>query len=283
MLRNKKVTYNILFKAAADTIKDVAKTQKNLGADVGSIGVLHTWGQNLVDHPHVHFIVPGGGLNSDGNWVQCKQNYLLPVQVLSQVFRGKFLCAIEDAWNKGQLKFMGQIESLSHPGIFKDLLIDCASKEFVVYAKQPFAGPEAVIKYLGNYTHRIAISNYRLVKLEDEKVHFKVRDNDNPGESVVMALPVEEFMRRFLLHVLPKAFVRIRHFGLLGNRNKKTKLQLIRKLQGLAEQILETTVETWKDLLKRVTSIDPDECPDCKTGRLRSLGHFKGFEVVNTA
>ncbi len=281
MLRNKKICYDILFKSASETIKEIAKDPKHLGAEVGCIGVLHTWAQNLVDHPHIHFIVPGGGLNKEGHWVSSSEGFLLPVQVLSKVFRGKFLEKLELANDKSKLKFMGQIEHLSHPGLFKDLLFKCSTKEFVVYAKKPFGGPEAVLKYLGNYTHRIAISNYRLVKLENETVYFKVRDQKNPGTSKVMSLHVGEFMRRFLLHVLPKAFVRIRHFGLLGNRSKKEKIALIRRLQGIKENAIKETAESWQKLLERVKGIVADQCPCCKVGILSAATLF--MPRLNTA
>jgi len=282
MLRNKEVCYNILFKAASETLKEVAASPKQLGAEIGCIGVLHTWSQSLIDHPHVHFIVPGGGLSKNKTkWITCGENYLLPVKILSNVFRGKFLQMIEKVNDESKLKFVGQIEHLWHPGIFKDLLLDCAAKDFVVYAKRPFAGPEAVLKYLGQYTHRIAISNYRLVKIKDGNVYFKVRDKKNPGQSKVMALEVKEFMRRFLLHVLPKAFVRIRHFGLLGNRLKKLKIAIIRKLQGLKEKVIEQVAESWKELLRRTKDIDADKCPNCEAGQMIPIRYF--FLSLNTA
>ena len=280
ILRNKKVGYDILFKAASKTLKEVAA--KRLDIELGCIGVLHTWSQTLIDHPHVHFIVPGGGLSTSNlKWIKCNEKYLLPVEALSQVFRGKVLELFEAAWTEGKLKFMGKVAHLSHPGIFRDLLIDCAAKEFVVYAKEPFGGPEAVIKYLGQYTHRIAISNYRLVKMEGEVVYFKRRDKDNPGKSKVMSLHVKEFMRRFLLHVLPKAFVRIRHFGLLGNRSKEIKTALIRSLQGLKEKTIDRARENWKELLKRITGLDADKCPCCGGGKLFSTLIF--LRKLNTA
>ncbi len=275
ILRNKEVSYNILFRAASETLKKVARNSDNLGVEIGLIGVLHTWSQTLVDHPHIHCIVPGGGLSEDKTrWVSCQENYLLPVEVLSQVFRGKILESFEKAFDEGKLKFMGQIEYLSHFASFKDLLIKCAGKEFNVHTEKPFAGPEAVLNYLGQYTHRIAISNYRLIKLEEENVHFKYRDPDDPKKKKMMILPVKEFMRRFLLHVLPKGFVRIRHFGLLGSRSKKLKINIIRKLLGIKEQVKEKLEVDWKELVKRIFGLNVDQCPKCRKGILRKVCSF---------
>ena len=272
ILRNQKVSYDILFKAASQTLKEVAENPRHLGAEIGCIGVLHTWGQNLLDHPHIHFIVPGGGLNREKTkWLQCKKDYFLPIKVLSRVFRGKILESFEKAFNQGELKFMGAIEQLQNLGNFKDLLIQCAVKEWVVYSKEPFDGPKQVIEYLGRYTHRIAITNYRLVKIEGDNVHFKVRDRENPKEKKVMVLPAKEFMRRFLLHVLPKRYVRIRHFGLLGSRLKKLKIAIVRKIHGMFVQAKAAVKESGQQILKRVTGIDPDRCPSCKTGTLIKL------------
>lgn len=279
MLRNKKISYQILFKAAGDTLKAVAK--EHLSIDIGGIGVLHTWSQTLLDHPHVHFIVPGGGLNNDkSKWVECGQNFLLPIQKLSSVFKGKLLSSFEEAFNSNKLKFMGQISHLSHPGIFKDLMIKCAEKKFNVYAKRPFAGPKAVIEYLGQYTHRIAITNYRLVGTEDDQIIFKYRDPENPGQKKLMKLHVIEFMRRFLSHVLPSGFVRIRHFGLLGSRLKKVNINKIRELLNQIP-IEKIAKEGFKELLKRLTGIDVDQCPRCQCASLRSIVTLKG--VLNTA
>jgi len=278
MLRNKKISYQILFKAAGDTLKAVAK--EHLSIDIGGIGVLHTWSQTLLDHPHVHFIVPGGGLTNDkSKWVKCGQKFLLPIQKLSSVFKGKILSSFEEAFNSNKLKFMGQISHLSHPGIFKDLMIKCAEKKFVVYAKRPFAGPKAVIEYLGQYTHRIAITNYRLVGIEDDQIIFKCRDPENPGQKKLMKLHALEFMRRFLSHVLPSGFVRIRHFGLLGSRLKKVNINKIRELlnQLPIEKIVK---EGFKELLKRLTGIDVDQCPRCHCTSLRSTVTLKG--ILNT-
>ena len=275
-LMNKRVCYDILFKAASESIKDGCESEKNLGAQAGAIGVLHTWSQSLIDHPHVHFIVPGGALAKDGSlWKPCKKDFLVSVRVLSKLFRGKLLDFLRTAYDRDKLDFFGQIQHLKHSHCFDSLLADCAAREFVVYSKPPFAGPKAVIKYLGQYTHRIAISNYRLVKLEGETIYFKVRDNENPGKKKVMSLHVKEFMRRFLLHVLPKGFVRIRHFGFLSSRIKKVKIAAIRTLMGVSEAVSKlTNSESRKELIKRLTGIDLDLCPHCRKGTMVMVTAF---------
>ena len=264
ILVNQEHCYNLLFKASSETIKEVAKSPKNLNAEVGCIGVLHTWGQNLMDHPHIHFIVPGGGLSADKKeWIKAKEKFLLPVKILSKVFKAKFLELLESYYNESKFKLSGELVRLQCPAQFEQLIKSCAYKDFAVYCKRPFAGPQAVIKYLGQYTHRIAISNWRLVKIENNQVYFKVRDRKSPEKKKVMSLHVKEFMRRFLLHVLPSGFVRIRHFGLLANRYKKIKVEIIRQLQGLKEEIKIATEKNWKDFLNQAMSINPDQCPKC--------------------
>ncbi|MBI3293320.1 MAG: IS91 family transposase [Deltaproteobacteria bacterium] len=273
ILRNKDVGYDILFRAASESLKDVAQNPKQLGAEIGFIGVLHTWAQNLVDHPHIHFIVPAGGLNKKKTaWVHCKKDFFLSVRVLSTVFRGKMLEALERAFDDGKLKFMGKIEHLKHFPSFKEILVTAASKDWVVYAKEPFNGPKQVINYLGQYTHRIAISNYRLVKLEGNQIHFKVRDRENPKEKKILVLDVRVFLRRFLLHILPKGYVRIRHFGLLGSRLKKENIRIVKAIQGIIEVLQTTLPLDWKALLRQFTGLDPDLCPQCKIGTLFTGG-----------
>lgn len=272
MLRNKRISYDILFKSSSETLKEVAMSKKYLGADIGFIGVLHTWGQNLVDHPHVHYLIPGGGLRKE-SWIKAKKDYFLPVKVLSKVFRGKVLDYFERAFESDELVFSGTIKQLESYIGFKDLLLQCSDKDFVVYAKKPFLGPKEVLKYLGKYTHRIAISNYRLVKLEDGRVYFKVRDKKNPGESKVISLTVAEFMRRFLMHVLPRGYVRIRHFGILGNRFKKVKIDLIRRAQGIFCRVLKLE-KSLKDIIEEAIGVDIDSCPDCEAGLLIKKSPF---------
>jgi hypothetical protein len=230
-LQNQRVVYGLLFKAAAETLQRIAADPKHLGAEIGFLAVLHTWGQNLQHHPHVHCVVPGGGLSPDGaRWVPCKPGFFLPVRVLSRVFRGKFLALIGDAFNQGKLSFPGKLATLADPTEFRRRLAASAGTEWVVYAKPPFGGPEQVLKYLARYTHRVAISNHRLVALEGDEVEFLWKDYAHEGKPKAMTLKAIEFIRRFLLHTLPAGFVRIRHYGFLANRVCREKLERCRAL-----------------------------------------------------
>lgn len=273
---NQKLCYDLLFKASSQALKEIAKDKKHLGADIGFIGVLHTWAQNLLDHPHIHYLVPGGGLRGE-KWITAREDYFLNVEVMSKVFKGKVLELLETLFDENKLGLTEDLEYLSHFANFKELLNKCSQKNFIVYCKKPFAGPEQVLNYLGQYTHRIAISNYRLVKVKDEKVYFKVRDKKKPGHSKITSLYVVDFMKRFLLHVLPKAYVRIRHYGLLGNRYKKVKIKLIRKLQGIVKDIKVTVSLDWKSFLKKEKGIDVDQCPKCLKGFLEQASSIAPF------
>jgi hypothetical protein len=228
-LRNKEVFYNILFAAASQTIRDLGKDDKRLGGEPGSVAVLHTWGQNVLDHPHLHFIVPAGGLDDD-RWVPCKNpKFLFPVKVMSELFKGKFLDAFKSAITDGSINMYGTLAVFSEqPAKLKQLIDGLYKIPWVVYAKPPFGGPRAVVKYLGRYTHRIAISNARLISLNDTHVSFQWKDYRNKNRSKVMTLTIGEFIRRFLLHVLPGGFVRIRYFGFMANCTRTAKLQLLR-------------------------------------------------------
>ncbi len=273
-LQNKKICYDFLFESAKETLKEVSETQYKNAGDLGFIGVLHTWSQTLIDHPHVHFIVPGGFLSKDKRlWIKAKEDYLLPVKVLSQVFRAKLLEKLEFAHSKKELKFYGDLKILERPGFFRDLMIECTSKPFVVDSRKPFSGPKAVIRYLSQYTHRIAISNYRILKLEDDQVYFKYRDPKDPTKKKIMKLHVFEFMRRFLLHILPSGFMRIRHYGILGSRSKAKNIVQIRKLCNV-KHLTQKLEKTWKEILKKVTGVDPDICPNCKTKTLTRQSEF---------
>lgn len=261
---NKRIGYNILFQAMSETFKEVA--ERRLKAQIGFTAVLHTWGQTLTDHAHIHAIVPGGGISLDGTkWISAPANYLLPLKVLAKVFRGKFLNYLEEAFSK--LEFPGKCEKYKDPKIFKGLLIAAAKKDWIVYAKAPFAGPEQVLQYLGNYTHRIAISNHRIKSIEDGHVVFSYKDRADDNKPKTMKLAAKEFMRRFLLHVLPTKFVRMRHFGLLGSKNKQKNLELARKLLG-AKKIEKVQDKNWQDFLLRITGHDITQCPKCKNGHL---------------
>ena len=229
-LVNKKRLYTLLFRLSAETLMEFARDPRLLGAEIGFFSVLHTWNQKLEHHPHVHCVVPEGGLSPDGSqWVRPRYNFFLPVKALAKAFRGKFLEAVEEAFAAGELRFPGQMRNLAQPQAFAALLQQSCRHKWVVYAKRPFGGPEHVLQYLGNYTHRIAISNRRLVGLADGKVSFRWRDSAHKNKKRVLTLRVEEFLRRFFLHVLPPGFVRIRHFGFLANRKRKQSLQLCRQ------------------------------------------------------
>lgn len=234
-LVNQELLYGLLFRLSAETLLELARDPRLLGAEIGFFSVLHTWNQKLEHHPHVHCVIPEGGVSPDGaRWVQPRYNFFLPVRALGKAFRGKVLEALQRAFAAGELRFPGQMRSLAAPHAFRDLLRQCCRKPWVVYAKRPFGGPEHVLGYLGNYTHRIAISNHRLVGLEDGQVRFRWRDSAHGNKKRVMTLRVEEFLRRFFLHVLPQGFVRIRHFGLFSNRLRKVSLELCRRLLGEA-------------------------------------------------
>jgi hypothetical protein len=228
-LQNKALVYGLLFRAAAETLLQIAADPKHLGAKIGFLAVLHTWGQTLLHHPHLHCVVPGGGLSPDQRrWIPCGHKFFLPVKVLSVVFRGKFLDALQRAFKKHKLTLAGQLTPLQSPAEFAALLCAAAHRNWVVYAKRPFAGPAQVLTYLSRYTHRIAIANSRLVAMADGRVTFRWRDYAHGHQTRTMTLEADEFLRRFLLHVLPASFVRIRYFGLLANRQRAQLLNLCR-------------------------------------------------------
>jgi predicted RNA-binding Zn-ribbon protein involved in translation (DUF1610 family) len=256
-LTNKKVIYKLLFSASAETLLEFARDPRFLGAEIGFFSVLHTWNQKLEHHPHLHCVVPEGGVSLDGSrWVRPRHNFFLPVNGMAKVFRGKFLDALRKAFAAGELRFSGQMKNLSDSGAFGALLRQSCRSNWVVYAKRPFGGPEHVLQYLGNYTHRIAISNHRLVGLEDGKVSFRWRDSAHDNKKRLMTLRVEEFLRRFFLHVLPPGFVRIRHFGLFSNRLRKMSIARCRSL--LAEAGAPTIV-----LVTASANASFWSCPDC--------------------
>ena len=268
VLRNQDALYGILFKAASETIKELPKDPKYLGAEVGFIAILHTWSQTLMDHPHLHCIVTGGGLSPDGKkWIPCKKDFFIPIQVLSRLFRGKFLAYLKEAREKGKLVFPGNVAHLKEDQPFKAMLDDLYGQEWVVYCKPPFSSAETVMDYLGRYTHRVAISNNRLVKMEEDQVTFQYRDRSKNDTIRLMTLNTSEFIRRFLLHILPDGFMKIRHYGILSNRNRKTKLAQCKRLLGL-DCPWEHEKESWQDLLARITGIDPRICPCCGKGKM---------------
>jgi hypothetical protein len=236
-LQNKKVIYDLLLRASAETLLEVARDPRHLGAEIGFFSVLHTWNQKLGLHPHVHCVVAAGGLSPDhSRWIRSRFRFFLPIQVLRRLFRGKFVAGLRSAFQHGQLYFSDNLSLLAQPKIFAAWLRPLFRKDWVVYSKPPFGGPEYVLQYLGRYTHRVAISNHRLVSSADQKVTFRWRDSADNNEQKLMTLSLDEFLSRFLLHLLPKGFVRIRNFGFLANRRRSTLLPLCWQLLGVVPQ-----------------------------------------------
>src|SRR6201987_1758399 len=232
--QNKRELYGILFKAAAETLRIIAGDPKHLGAEIGFFAVLHTWGQNLLHHPHLHCVVTGGGLSAGGSrWISCRDGFFLPVGVLSRLFRRLFLEYLLKAFDAGKLEFFSSLESLRDRCSFLDYLATLRAAEWVVYAKRPFAGPEQVLDYVGRYTHRVAISNNRLLDIVEDKVTFRYKDYRQEAQQKTMTVEAEEFIRRFLLHVLPEGFQRIRYYGFLANRYREEKLARRRELLSM--------------------------------------------------
>jgi len=236
-LQNKKVLYDLLFRPSAETLLEVARDPRHLGAEIGFFTVLHTWSQKLRLHPHVHCVIPAGGLSLDHTqWVKSRDRFFLSIKVLRRVFRGKFVAALQQAFREGQLVFHGDLTLLAQPKIFAAWLRPLFRKDWVVYSKPPFGGPQYVLQYLGRYTHRVAISNHRLVAFAEDKVTFRWRDSAHQNEQKLLTLSLDEFLRRFLLHLLPEGFMRIRNFGFLANRRRATTLPLCFQLLGSAPQ-----------------------------------------------
>ena len=266
-LQNPRQIYRILFRAASETLLTIAADPKHLGAKVGCVAILHTWGQNLHLHPHIHFVVPGGGISPDGShWVACRKSFFLPVRVLSRLFRAKFLSYLKKAFRQGELKFHGEMAGLAKPAEFEALCHRAKRKEWVVFSKAPFGGPEQVLKYLARYTHRVAISNQRLLSMENGRVTFEWKDYAGGNQVKTMTLDAVEFIRRFLLHILPYRFVRIRQFGFLANRTSTDKLAFCRELLGA-----ESNDKLHTDANKPLNAEDHAICPVCKTGHLVRL------------
>jgi len=270
--QNKEVVYGILFQATAETLKTIAADPQHLGAEIGFFAVLHTWGQTLQHHPHLHCVVSGGGLSPDGQrWVSCRPRYLLPVPVLSGLFRRLFLESLQKAFEAGKLQFFGALEPLRDRRAFGRQVARAKTSQWVVYAKRPFAGPQQVLDYVGRYTHRVAISNHRLLAIENDQVRFEWKDYRTGGQVKTMILSAEEFIRRFLLHVLPNGFQRIRYYGFLGNRYRQQKLDQCRRLLGmpLPEQPPAAPVEPdYRDRHEELTGASLRQCPRCQRGRM---------------
>ena len=275
-LMNKKELYGILFSAAAETVIMLCKDKKHLGAKPGLISVLHTWGQNLMEHPHIHMIVTAGGISNKGNrWISSSKKFFIPVKVLSRVFRGKFLSKLKQAYSQGDLNLVGSNVDLKNEQSFKQLLDSVYEKQWVVYAKKPFGGVGNVLKYLGRYTHRIAISNHRIVDIDDGKVRFKWKDYANRNTPEVMSLKAGEFIRRFLLHTLPKGLCKLKYYGLTANRNKKMNLALVRKWLNAPDPVYIDSGEGWQETLLRLTGFNVLICPKCKKGEMKTIKVFE--------
>ena len=263
--QNQKALYTLLFKAVAETLTELASDKKYLGAKIGFTSVLHTWGQNLMHHPHIHCIVPGGGLSSIGKWVNSRKKFFIPVKVLSRKFRGKFLYYLKQLYGLNKIEFHGSQTYLADNEEFEELLSSLYNKEWVVYCKPPFKNAAYVVEYLGRYTHRVAISNKRIINTEKNTVSFKWRDYKDKCKQKVMTLPAEEFIRRFLIHILPNGFMKIRHYGLFGNRNKTTKLKLCKQLTHTPLLIKEKA--STLELIQKLIGKDLSKCPNCGSER----------------
>jgi hypothetical protein len=272
-LRNKKPFYTLLFQAVSETLQCFARDKKYLGGQIALFAILHTWGQNLMDHPHLHCVIPGGALMDDGRWKQCPKGFLFPVKPLSALFKGKLLDYFRKSIAEGAIELCGTLQQYKNHSRMKALLDSLYKEQWVVYIKPPFAGPKAVVKYTGRYTHRVAISNSRLVAMDGKGVTFRWKDYSDHNRQKRMTLDGVEFIRRFMLHVIPSGFVRIRHYGFLSNRSRKEKLDACRKALGIKPQEVETVAESqtphWYDLVIKFLGIDPRICPVCKKGLMK--------------
>lgn len=269
--QNKAIVYNILFRATAETLRTIAADPKHLGAEIGFIAILHTWGQNLLYHPHLHCVVPGGGISPEGQrWIPCRPGFFLPVRVLSRLFRRLFVALLREAFEAGALKFFNALAGLYDPETFAKHLAPAARAEWVVYAKPPFGGPQRVLEYLGRYTHRVAIANSRLIDLVDGLVSFRWKDYRHDSAQKLMTLQADEFVRRFLLHVLPPGLQRIRHYGLLANCTREVKLERCRQLLNSPAPVTPATeeAEDYRNRYERLTGVSLWDCPQCHRGRM---------------
>jgi hypothetical protein len=283
-LFNKKVIYNILFETVSETLHEFAADPKHgLGGRVGFTSILHTWDQKLLPHTHLHCLIPGGALSFDGKrWIHAQQNYLFPVKALSKVFRGKFIYYLKKSFTDNKLMFRGHLEDNAKKGKFSSLIKQLWKKDWIVYSKAPFDGPEKVLDYLGRYTHRVAIANHRIANIEDDSVTFRYRDRNDGDKCKKMTIDAHSFIGRFLLHVLPDSFMRIRHYGFLANRCKSENLAKCRELLGLPPQLPKVVTETIQEKMLRLTKVDITLCPYCKQGRMRYVKDLlPEFSILN--
>jgi len=267
-LQNKRQMYDLLFRATADTLQSIAADPQHLGAQIGFFCILHSWGQTLNFHPHLHCVGPGVGISLDGSrCVACRPGFFLPVKVLSHRFRKLYLRYLEQTYAAGKLQFYGELQGLSDPKSFARYLTPLHDSEWVVYAKAPFGGPDRVLDYLGRYTHRVAISNNRLEALKDGQVSFAYKDYKHEQRHKVMTMSADEFLRRFLLHVLPDSFQRIRHYGLLGNRHRAENLARCRELLAMPVPVPTPELD-YRERWQQLTGHDPLQCPQCRNGKM---------------
>lgn len=275
--QNKAVIYSILFRATAETLTTIAADPKHLGATIGFFAVLHSWGSNLLHHPHLHCVVPGGGLSPDGNeWISCRSGFFLPVRVLSRLFRRLFLKYLKNAFDAGKLQFFNSLEHLRDSHEFTRYLTPLRKMKWVVYSKPPFGGPQQVLDYVGRYTHRVAISNNRLLNIEAGQIQFQWKDYRDKGQQKAMTLNAEEFIRRFLLHTLPEGFQRIRYYGFLGNRYRHEKLARCRQLLGMASPVNSCSPQDYRDRHEELTGSSLRECPICRRGHMLMVEVLSG-------
>lgn len=275
-LVNKKEMYSILFKSASETLLVLGKDPKHLGAEIGIIAVLHTWGQNLMDHPHLHCIVTGGGLSKDkSKWVKAKKarhkNFFIHVNVLSDLFKKKFLYYFKKARKNQELKFIGRLSELNEYKVLQRMLNSLYAKKWITYCKRPFGGAEKVVEYLGRYTHRVAISNNRIKKMENNKVIFEWKDYRDKNTTKEMELPAIEFIRRFMLHILPENFYKIRYYGILSSRNKQKDIAKCRELLGVAKNKEPKKAKRSQTLIDKEILVGNSQCPNCRAGTMHFL------------
>jgi predicted RNA-binding Zn-ribbon protein involved in translation (DUF1610 family) len=283
-LQNKKLLYDLLFRISAETLLTIARDPKHLGAEIGFFGILHSWGQNLLHHPHIHYVIAGGGISPDHDrWIDCPPGFFLPVRVLSAYFRRRFLQALRKLFARGRLQLYGTLAGLRDPLAFAQYLAPCDLANWVVYAKPPFGGPSQVLEYLGRYTHRVAISNHRLLSLHDGLVSFCWKDYRHPQRPRTMILTADEFLRRFLLHSLPDGFQRIRFGGYLANRHRTAKLALIHQLLAHPLSELLPLPADCAQLLALLTGQSLHQCPFCGLGRLQRVEYLPPIRWPDTS
>lgn len=275
---NKKILYSLFYEASADTLKTLAKDKKYLNASIGFMSILHTWGQSLNFHPHIHSVVLGGGLTNDLKFRTVRDSFLFPVHVVSRLFRGKFMSKLKDLYKAGKLTFAGTSKKYKYSYNFKALVNLLYKKEWIPYIKEAFQGAKNVLEYLGRYTHRIAISNSRIISVNDTAVTFSIKDYKNNNEKTSMALKPEEFIRRFLMHVLPKGFVKIRYYGIFSNRNKKGNLTICRNIirRNYPKPILEGL--TAAQIILLLFGVDVYKCPKCSSSNFKPAIFFRKLE-----